>query len=206
MAKSDRVYFENLIAAADCSCKAAEYLVSCLDNYDPNNLKSMLDSMHEWEHAGDTKKHEMSSALAKAFVTPVDREDLDMVSQNIDEVTDTIEEVLQLFYMYRIQTVLPQAITFAHKITESCNLMKEMLCEFINFKRPAKLHDMIIEVNHKEEECDVLYMESIMALNDQCSDPLDVISWRDIYNRMEECIDGCEHVGDCVDLVVMKNS
>jgi predicted phosphate transport protein (TIGR00153 family) len=206
MAKADRLYFENLVASAECACKAANYLVECLSNYKPEGLMGMLETMHEHEHGGDTKKHEMSSALAKAFVTPVDREDLALISQNIDDVTDSIEEVLQAFYMYRIKTVVPEAVEFAQRITECCTLMKEMLVEFVNFKKPQKLHDMIIELSHREEVCDALYINATMLLADRCDNVLDIISWREIYNRLENCADACEHVGDCVDTVVMKNS
>ena len=206
MAKADKLYFENLVSAANYSCAAAEYLVECLTNYQSDNLKDMLTAMHQQEHAGDAKKHEMSAALAKAFVTPVDREDLALISQNIDEVTDCIEEVLQVFYMYKIQSIVPEAVDFARKITDCCQLMKEMLVEFVNFKKPKKLHEMIIELSHKEEECDRLYIEATMLLNDRCDNVLDVINWREIYNKMENCADACEHVGDCVETVVMKNS
>ena len=206
MAKNDRMYFENLVEAAECACKAANYLVESLTDYRYDALKDTLETMHEYEHAGDMKKHEMTTALAKAFVTPVDREDLAMVSQNIDEVTDTIEEVLQLFYMYRIQTMQPQAVEFTKKLAELCKLMKQMLGEFQNFKRPDKLHAMVIEVNHQEEVCDALHLEAVMALPDQTTDALEVVSWREIYDRLEYCADACEHVSDCVELVVMKNN
>lgn len=206
MAKADRLYFENLVASAQCACQAADYLVECLSGYQPERLERMLKSMHEHEHAGDNKKHEMSSALAKAFVTPVDREDLALISQNIDDVTDSIEEVLQAFYMYRIQSVVPEAVEFAKNITQCCALMRDMLVEFVNFKKPQKLHDMIVELSHREEVCDGLYINATMLLNERCDNMLDIISWREIYNRLENCADACEHVGDCVDMVVMKNS
>ncbi len=206
MAKADRLYFENLVASADCACKAADYLAQCLSNYQPENLMDMLQAMHEHEHAGDKKKHEMSAALAKAFVTPVDREDLALISQNIDDVTDSIEEVLQAFYMYRIKTMVPEAVEFAQRIIDCCALMKDMLVEFVNFKKPQKLHEMIIELSHREEVCDALYINATMLLAERCDNALDIISWREIYNRLENCADACEHVGDCVDMVVMKNS
>ena len=205
-AKADRLYFENLIAAADAACTAADYLVTCLSQYDPENLKQMLTTMHDYEHAGDQKKHEMSSALARAFVTPVDREDLALVSQNIDDVTDCIEEVLQSLYMYSIKTVTPEAVVFSQKISELCVRMKRMLGEFPNFKKPEKLHQLVVEINGLEEECDVLYMESTRLLNETFDNVLDIISWRKIYDRMEHCADACEHVGDSVETVVMKNS
>ena len=206
MAKTDRMYFENLVSAAESSCAAAHYLVECLSNYQPEKLKEMLTEMHKLEHAGDTKKHEMSSALAKAFVTPVDREDLALISQNVDDVTDGTEEVLQAFYMYRIQAVVPEAVEFAQRVEECCILMKQMLLEFVNFKKPQKLHSMIIDLSQREEVCDELYINATMLLPERCENVLDVISWREIYNRLENCADTCEHVGDCVDMVVMKNS
>ncbi|MBQ1264293.1 MAG: DUF47 domain-containing protein [Oscillospiraceae bacterium] len=204
--KADRFYFENLSAAAECSCKTAEYLLECVNNYDLSKIKDMIETMHEYEHAGDIKKHEMSRALAKAFVTPVEREDLALISQNIDEVTDSIEEILQAFYMYQIKAITPEAVTFAAKIVESCHLMKTMLDEFVNFKKPTKLHQLIIDLNQIEEDCDVIYIDATLRLPQHRTDPLDIISWRDIYNRMENCADACEHVGDCVESVVMKNS
>ncbi|MDO4566261.1 MAG: DUF47 family protein [Oscillospiraceae bacterium] len=205
-AKSDRYYFENLLAAAGCSCEAARHLVACLSDYRAGDLKAMLDAMHEYEHAGDQKKHEMSSSLARAFVTPLDREDLALLSQNIDDVTDSIEEVLQLFYMYGIKNVPEDAVIFARKISECCELMTEMLGEFANFKKPEKLHGLVVDINHMEEECDSLFIESTAMLGERCSDPLEIISWREIYKKMEQCADACEHVGDCVETVVMKNS
>ncbi len=204
--KADRFYFENFIAAAEQSCLAARYLIDSLTDYDAQKLSAMLEQMHAIEHEGDGKKHELSAALAKAFVTPIDREDLDLISHNIDDVTDGIEEVLQRFYMNRITTVLPESIEFARKLECCCLLMKDIMVEFVNFKKSSKLHDMIVELNHVEEECDRLYLLAVYNLRDQCTDVLDIISWREIYDCLEACADACEHVGDCVETVIMKNT
>ncbi len=206
MAKSDRFYFENFIACADCACRAAEYLEFCMANYDPSKLAGMIEELHQTEHEGDIKKHECTSALAKAFVTPLEREDIDTLSQNIDEVTDKIEEVLQLFYIYDIKTVKSNAVKFVQKIIECCIKMKVMLVEFENYKKSSKLKSMIIELNHVEEECDQLYLESARQIQIESNDALEVISWRDIFLKMEACADACEHVADSVETVVMKNS
>jgi len=206
MAKADRFYFENFIQAADCCCKAAAYLQECLTNYDYANIKEMLEKMHTLEHSADGVKHEMSAALAKAFVTPLEREDMAQISANIDEVADFIEEVLQRVYVNRIQTVMPEAIQFAGMIVECCDMMKEMLHELQNFKKPKKLLELIIALSNKEEDCDRLYLEATLKTADFSTDPLVVMFWRDIFERLEKCADACEHVGDCVETVVMKNS
>ena len=204
--KQDKFYFENFIAAADCSCRAVDYLVDCLERYDAAQLGQMMRNLHAIEHEGDGKKHEMSAALARAFVTPVDREDLALISANIDDVTDCIEEILEGLYMDQIKTILPGTVDFAKRLADCCRLMKAMLTELPNFKKPAQLHKLIIDLNHAEEECDRIYMEATMNIRKHCTDVLDVVSWREIYARMENCADACEHVGDCVDMVVMKNT
>ena len=206
MAKSDRFYFENFTAAAECCGKAAVYLQECLTNYDYANIKTMLINMHELEHQADNVKHEMTAALAKAFVTPLEREDMAQISANIDEVADSIEEVIQQIYVDRIQTIMPEAITFAGMIVECCDMMKAMLLELVNFKKPKKLHEMIIALSHKEEECDQLYLEATLKTADFSDDVLTVIFWREILDKLEKCADACEHVGDSIETIVMKNN
>ena len=206
MAKSDRFYFDNYAAAAECCGKAAAYLQECLTNYDYANIKTMLQNMHAIEHEADGVKHEMTAALAKAFVTPMEREDMAQISANIDEVADFIEEVIQRMYVNRIQTIMPEAIEFAGKIVECCDMMKEMLAELVNFKKPKKLHEMIINLSHKEEECDRLYLEATLKAADFSDNLLTVMFWRDILDRLEKCADACEHVGDSIETIVMKNN
>ncbi len=204
--KADRFYFENLTEATDCAGRAADYLVECLTSYNQGELIPMLKSMHELEHTGDLKKHEMSKALAKAFVTPVDREDLALISQNIDEVTDRIEEVLQRFYMDNVKQVPPSAIDFAKNIVICCHLLKDIMQEFANFKKPAKLREMIVELNGIEETCDAIYLDAMHNVSTHSSDIWEILAWRKIYECLEGCADACEHVGDCIETVIMKNT
>lgn len=206
MAKGDKFYYDNFAACAALSRKAAMYLVECLENYDPSRIEEMLKNMHEIEHAADKKKHEMNDALAKAFVTPVDREDLDMLSHNLDHVTDKVEEIIQKFYIYDIQSVDAGAIEFAKKIVNSCELVCDLMNDFGNFKRSKKIHDLIIKLNDAEEECDKLFLASMRVLTKNSKDVLATVSWRDIYECFESCADACENVSECVGTVIMKNT
>ena len=206
MAKGDKFYFDNFVASTALSKDAAVYLVECLENYDPPRIEQMLAQMHEIEHQADVKKHEMNEALAKAFVTPVDREDLDMLSLQLDDVTDKIEEVLQTFYINNIQTIQPAAVEFAKKIVRSCELLCALMEEFENFKRSKKIRSLIIELNDVEEDCDKLYLASLREMSQNATDVLAIIAWRDVYECLEACSDACEHVSECVGSVIMKNT
>ena len=195
MAKGDKFYYENF----------AECTVECLENYEADKIEKMLEEMHVFEHSADVKKHEMTEALAKAFVTPVDREDLDMMSQQLDTVLDLLEEVLQKLYIYNIKEIEPAAIDYAKHLVKACDLLCAIMAEFENFKKSKKLRSLIIECNDVEEECDKLYLTTMHELTKKSTDVLATISWYKIYDCFEACSDACEHVSECVGSIVMKN-
>ena len=206
MAKGDKFYFENFSACAALAETSAKYLVECLENYDADKITEMLEKMHTLEHSADIKKHEMNETLAKAFVTPVDREDLDMLSQQLDNVSDMIEEILQKFYIYNIKEIEPAAIQFAKNLVLSCSALVKIMDEFENFKKSKTMRDLIISCNDVEEECDRLYLATMHDLTVKSTDVLTTLSWYKIFDCFEACADACEHVSDCVGSVIMKNT
>ena len=114
--------------------------------------------------------------------------------------------VIQKFYIYNIQSVEPAAIEFAEKLVRVCEILCAIMNEFENFKRSKKIRELIIDLNDLEEECDKLYLSSMRELTKNSTDVLTTISWRDIYERFELCVDACEHASECVGTVIMKNT
>lgn len=206
MAKSDKFYFENFTECATLAKSAAEYLVECLENYDAANLEKMLEKMHSFEHSADMKKHELNAVLAKAFVTPVDREDLDMLSQQLDNVPDILEEVLQKLYIYDVKEIEPSAIEYAKKLVSACDILCSIMSKLEGFKKSKKLHALIVSSNDIEEECDKLYLSSMRAATKSARDVHTIFAWYKIYDCLEACADACEHVSECVGSIIMKNT
>lgn len=204
--KNDAFYFDAFIACADLSCKAAHLLSEVTKNYDPNRIGEALDAMHEIEQSADEKKHEVRDALITAFVTPIEREDIALLSQHLDDVTDRIEGVLHRLYFDNIQVMRPDAHEMVDMICRSCEEMRELLGEMAHFKRSKTLHDHVIALNSLEEEADHLFIKAMRTLHTTSTDPLEILAWREVYMFMEYCVDCCESVADTVDSIVMKNS
>lgn len=209
--KSNEVYFKNYIDAADVAVRASEYLCKCIKNYKVEDIATMLVEMHEFEHAGDDLRHQMAEMLAKAFVTPMDREDMAELSQQIDSVIDAIEEVLQYIYMNCVEKMTDDAIEFAEKVTECAKLMKELLVALPTFKKPAQIHEMVVKINHAEEECDRLFLNANYRYRKNLDETdtraaVNMVCWREIYTCLESCADAAEHVADTVEAIVMKNT
>ena len=206
--KKNDFYWNNYISAADTACLAADYLLECLRGFDAENVNEMLIAMHEYEHKGDSLRHEMTEVLAKSFVTPIDREDMAELSQKLDHVIDSVEEVLQEIYINNVTKITDEAVSFAEKICICTAKMKAMVTELPNFRKSEQLHKLIIDVNAAEEECDALYLQASYNChkNWDGKNPMDVIAWREIYSKLEESSDACEYVADTIEAVVMKNT
>ena len=204
--KSDEFYYENFAACADYACQAARLLEATMRDYDPGRIGDVVRSMHDIEQAADEKNHEISDALLTAFITPIEREDIDLLSDCLDIVVDRIEGVVHRMYFCNIQDIRPPALELAGKIVAACDEMRKLVEEFPQFKRNKSLREHIIAINTIEEEADELFIKSMRTLHTTETDPIAVIAWRDVYTFLEYCADSCEHVAEAVDAIVMKNS
>ncbi len=204
--KNDEFFFQNFVECADLSLQAAKMLKDSLVHFNPASIKDLIDPLHNVEHAADMKKHEMKAALVKAFITPIEREDIMMLSQDIDDVTDCIEDVLLRIYINNVQSIRIDAISFADIIIRCCQTLRDTLVDFADFKKSKTLNQRLIEINTLEEEADRLFISSMHTLHSTCTNPLEVIAWREIYSYMEKCTDACEHVADIMEEVLLKNS
>lgn len=204
--KGNDFFFNNFIKCTEYACKASRMLEDILTNFDRSGLSSKLDEVHEVEHGADTEKHKMKEVLVKAFITPIEREDIMQVSQNIDDVIDCIEDVIIRLYINNVSSIRPDAIEFAQLIIRCCDAVKEIMENFEDFKKSTVLNDKLIEVNELEEEGDRLFIKLMHKLHTETSDPLEIIAWREIYIYLEKCTDSCEDVADMIEEIVMKNS
>ena len=204
--KNDTFFFDNYRACADCSCKAAEFLASIMSSFNPSEIRGKLDEMHAIEQSADELRHQMSDALVKAFITPMEREDMGLLSNQLDAVTDHVEGVLHRLYFDNIQEIRPDALQMVDTVVRGCKEMRELVDELPRFKKSKTLQPRIIAINSIEEEADLLYIRAMRELHTTCNDPLQVIAWRDVYTFLELCADSLEHVAETVASIAMKNS
>lgn len=204
--KNDYNYFEAFSNLSKFSLNSAQILHKTLSNFDPKQIKDKVKEMHNIEHSADLAKHQIMDHLVKEFLPPIEREDITTLSQEIDDVTDSVEDVLLFINMFNIQTIRPEILKFTALIEKTCKSMDEALAEFKNFRNSKTLHSKIIEINRLEEDGDELYVEMVRNLYQTSKDPIELMTWTEIMDRLEKCCDNCEDVADIIEEIVMKNS
>lgn len=199
-------YFALLCELVDHIQAAASFLSETMNEYDLEFLSGTLEKMHDIEHTADIKLQELTSKLAREFITPIERQDILAIAQRIDDVTDALEDVLMRLYMYNIGELRQEAFEFIKVIESSAEVLKNIMVEFANFRRSNNIRAYIIKLNSLEEEGDEIYVRAIRRLYLEEQHPVAVIAWTEIFRRLEGCCDDFEHVGQEVEYVLMKNT
>ena len=200
-------YFDAFERLAEYACKEARMLNDILKNFSPADLSDQLVKMHEIENEADTENHQIYKNLANEFVSPIEREDIIMLAQHLDNIVDYIEDVVQRLYMFDIQDIPEPALQMGELIEKSCLALSAALKDFRNFKKSKTRNRLLISVDDYEEEADRIYFDAVHSLFTQRKDDaLYVMSWYHILVSMERCVDSTEDVATTVSTVIMKNS
>jgi uncharacterized protein len=201
-APRDRAYFELFEEAGQNVVLAADLLERLLVNFPDNG--ELADEILACEHEGDRITHDIIDRLNHTFVTPIDREDILALASALDDIVDYTEEVADYLGLYRIEAPMDQAISLAHVLSAACREIGKAIPLLRGFKPEISEHT--VEINRLENEGDRITREAVASLFDARVDPMVVIRWKDIFERLEAAIDSTEHVADILYGIVIKNS
>jgi uncharacterized protein Yka (UPF0111/DUF47 family) len=76
-------------------------------------------------------------------------------------------------------------------------------------RNPQAVAEYGRKIKALEEEGDQIYHEAVGALfagNDGRPDPLEVIKWKELYDKLEEAMDECDDVSNVLESISLKNS
>jgi predicted phosphate transport protein (TIGR00153 family) len=197
----DREFFDLFEEAASNIVRAADMLDQMLGTY-PERRELARDILI-CEQEGDRITHDIIQRLNQTFVTPIEREDILAMASALDDVVDFTEEVADFMGLYRIEAPMEQAQRLAHILLQSCRQIAEAMPRLRVFK---DISHYTVEINRLENDGDRVVREALAALFDNGIDPMVVIRWKDIYERLESAIDATEHVANILEGIVIKNA
>ena len=158
--------------------------------------------LKELETAGDRIVHDVFQHLNVRAATPIPVSDAHELISALDDVVDLAEEVADFMGLYRIEVATEQAIALASVLEKAG---RELAAALEVLRRPGDLRPHIVALYDLEHEGDRLEREALRSLFDGGIDPMVVIRWKDIYERLEEAIDASHHAGNTLEGLVVKS-
>jgi uncharacterized protein len=200
LAPSGREYFSLFEEAGSNVLRAADLLDQLLTSYP--DRQELAKEILICEQDGDRITHDLIHHLNHTFVTPIDREDIYRLAGALDDIVDYTEEVADYLGLYRVEAPMAQAQEMAKILLASCREVAASLPLLRGFQDISR---HTIEINRLENDGDRLIREAMAALFDRGIDPMVVIKWKDLYERLEEAIDATEDVANIMEGIVIKN-
>jgi uncharacterized protein len=199
----DREFFDLFEEAGKNIQHAGELLDEMLADYP--ETAGLARELLLCEQEGDRITHDIIRRLNQTFVTPIDREDIYALASALDDIVDFAEEVADYLGLYKIEAPMAQAQDQARVLRHATRLIAEAMPRLRGFKREAISH-YTIEINRLENDGDRIVRDAVSSLFEGGIDPMMVIRWKDIFERLEAAIDSTERVANIIEGITIKNS
>jgi hypothetical protein len=155
------------------------------------------------EAQGDALNRTISQLLSTTFITPIDREDIYLLTTRADDIIDEINGLARRLEIVRAVPLRPDVPEVAGILAEA---LVEVEAAFGRLQGRNGVTDHSRTVRRLEKRADVLYAESLHRLFTEEPNAVEVVKWVSIYEQLEDAIDRCKHLAESLESVVVKHS
>jgi uncharacterized protein Yka (UPF0111/DUF47 family) len=193
------LFNEIAIRAVDTARHLGELFTS-----DGERAGYLIDTIARIEREADTLTHEVLTRLDRSFITPLDREDIHLLAQSLDNVIDRLDGIARRTKIFRVGTAPRGAVLITDVIHRAALQLQQAMRE-LGLERTEAVLAAAREVRRLEEEGDSLYHEWLGQLFADPEDPITVIKWKELYDKLENTLDSCEDVANTLESVAIKH-
>jgi predicted phosphate transport protein (TIGR00153 family) len=200
----ERRFFELFEHQAAVIKKGLDLFELLLQNY--SRRKELTQQIKDVENDADAVAHQIIQLLNNTFVTPFDREDIQILVNRMDDVMDLIEKANARMDIYDLPTPpenIDKMLAILQKAFDRISLAVGMLRDW---KHREAIFQICVEVNSLENQGDAVLRASLERLFKGASDPFYVIKAKEIYESLEDAIDRCEDLSNVIETIIIKNA
>jgi len=164
---------------------------------------SVAARMRAAEHDADETTHAIVRRVNQTFVTPFDREDIYALGSGLDDVMDSMDEVVDQILVYEVK-VLPPELSEQVSVLQRCADLTAAAMP--KLQTLSDLNEYWIEINRLENQGDKNHRRILAKLFSGEFKAMEVLKLKDIVESLEEAIDGFEKVANIVEQIAVKES
>jgi len=200
--KEDR-FLALLLASAEEGQASVKSLAKLLGSpSDSAGLKDFLESRDKERQIGEA----IDALLCESFSTPLDREDIELLSRALYRIPKTIKKFAERYLLCasRIRDVsFVEHIRMLEAATGTVYQMVSGLKKGPNLSATKAHNDILQKI---EGDADKMMVAELQQLYRGQYDTVTVVILKDLYELLEKVFDRCRNVGNLVFGIVLKNS
>lgn len=200
----DEKFFDCFTAVAELNVEAARILGELL-GVEGSLRRPLVDQIKRLEHRADELTHDVVGRLDRTFITPLDREDIHLLSSRLDDVMDLMDGTARRVQMFQPGAAPEGAVLLAGVIRRAA---EELLgaVRHLEKNKGTNVLDATKRVKALEEEGDSLYHEWVSRLFENATDAMAVMKWKEIYDTLERTLDQAEDAANVLESIAIKHA
>ena len=199
-------FYDLMEASAEEVRGSADQLNALLAGLGQSGQATPLSGFTEHRRKDKQITQEISEALCKTFVTPIDREDILALSSALYRIPKLIERTGERLAIYRLK---PWQNDFQRQndlLLKATDALVFMVRNLRNIKDPDKVRARNQELQRLEGEGDKLVLQLTHKLFMEVSDMKEVLMRRDIYEMLEKTLDRFRDAGNVIVHIALKHT
>lgn len=194
-------YFEQIGALASEVCKELLALAS-----QSGEIAAHANRIKEIEKQADKITHQCTDALHRTFITPMDRSHIHSLIKRMDDIIDSIDATTSRMVLYDMLEMRPEAKTMAEILVQATAQIEQAVKRLRNLKHPEGIDQHLVAIYKLENQGDEILRASLGRLFKEETNAINVIKWKEIYERLEKATDRCEAVASIIQGIVIEAS
>ena len=195
-------FYDLFVEVATRAAEAAKLLRQLLKGK-PDATTYHVDAIRKLENECDELTHEVVRRLDRTFITPIDREDIHLISSDLDDVMDRLDATARRAKIFRVGES-PAGVDALCAIVEQ--ITEEVLKAVLALRDGNDVMQHCIRAKRLEEEGDAVYHDNLGHLFDTETDPVRIIKWKEMFDMLEQALDEAEDVANAIESIVLKHA
>lgn len=197
----DKVFFVLFEKVAENLTAMSKEFHEGLIDFDIND-DTLLKNMSDYEHKLDDLTHEIFVQLGENFITPFDREDINVLASELDDIADFLYASVKYIYLYK-SPLDPAYTEFSLLIYKSCIEIENAIKGLRNFNDPKGVKESCIKINSYENLADDVLSQATVKLF-ETNDAINIIKVKSVLEYLETVTDKAEDVANTMENIVIK--
>ncbi|MDR0224885.1 MAG: DUF47 domain-containing protein [Burkholderiaceae bacterium] len=203
-------FFEMFNQHADRIVEAAHAFSQLVANYNDAHLREKYnEDVNNAERAADRVTHEVTKALHKTFITPLDREHIHSLINTMDDVADLIQDSAETMALYDVRHMTEEITRLTDLCVRCCERLRDAVKLLERISDPSVVDAAMKtceEIDRLESDADRVMRSAMSKLFREEPDVREVIKLKAIYELLETVTDRCEDVANLIEGIVLENS
>jgi len=201
--KWNATYYDLLDAQAEAAHRAAKTFHALVGDF--GNIVDYLKQLEQIEHEADELTRSFVNKVNTQFITPLDKEDMHMLTARLDDVTDTIEKAASHIQVYRLRSPRPELKAMVEMLVAITSETQKIVAQLRQGLNQPTLPAMLAGIHAMETRVDRLFRQALSTLfEDETLDTRLVIKWKEVYELVEEAINQTEKLTGIIETLIIK--